>query len=154
MIILYIFIVNFRIKQTLEENTFNRVMQIALNNKYSTSGNIYKYSSLSIFYSPSKFVHAYKTFYDMLVTFISRKINPYYDDITFKEVFIALSLSNISVVGHPDTAAILGVKFNRISLKLQPGDTLYVAQLQGGRLPEGCTTLPTGFSFKYLKITL
>ena len=79
-------IVNFRIKQTLEENTFNRVMQIALNNKYSTSGIIYKYSSLSIFYSPSKFVHAYKTFYDMLVTFISRKINPYYDDIKFKEV--------------------------------------------------------------------
>lgn len=66
----------------------------------------------------------------------------------------ALSPSNISVVGHPDTAAVLGVKFNRISLKLQPDDTLYVAQLQGGRLPEGCTTLPAGFSFKYLKITL
>ena len=66
----------------------------------------------------------------------------------------ALSPSNISVVGHPDTAAVLGVKFNRVSLKLQPGDTLYVAQLQGGRLPEGCTTLPTGFTFKYLKITL
>lgn len=66
----------------------------------------------------------------------------------------ALSPSNISVVGHPDTAAVLGVKFNRVSLKLQPGDTLYVAQLQGGRLPEGCTTLPAGFNFKYFKITL
>ena len=66
----------------------------------------------------------------------------------------ALSPSNISVVGHPDTAAVLGVKFNRVSLTLQPGDTLYVAQLQGGRLPERCTTLPAGFSFKYLKITL
>ena len=66
----------------------------------------------------------------------------------------ALSLSNISVVGHPDTATILGVKFNRVSLTLQPGDILYVAQLQGERLPEGCTTLPAGFSFKYLKITL
>ena len=66
----------------------------------------------------------------------------------------ALSPSNISVVGHPDTAVVLGVKFNRVSLTLQPGDTLYVAQLQGGRLPEGCTTLPAGFSFKYLKITL
>lgn len=65
-----------------------------------------------------------------------------------------LSPSNISVVGHPDTAAVLGVKFNRVSLKLQSGDTLYVAQLQGGRLPEGCTTLPAGFSFKYIKITL
>lgn len=65
----------------------------------------------------------------------------------------ALSSSNISVVGHPDIAAILGVKFNRVSLKLQPGDTLYVAQLQRERLPEGCATLPAGFTFKYLKIT-
>ena len=66
----------------------------------------------------------------------------------------ALSPLNISVVGHPDTAAVLGVKFNRVSLTLNHGDTLYVAQLQGGRLPEGCTTLPAGFSFKYFKITL
>lgn len=66
----------------------------------------------------------------------------------------ALSPSNISVVGHPDTAAVLRVKFNRVSLKLQTSDILYVAQLQGGRLPEGCTTFPAGFSFKYLKITL
>ena len=66
----------------------------------------------------------------------------------------ALALSNVSVIGHSDTAAVLGVKFNRVSLTLQPGDILYVAQLQGGRLPEGATTLPAGFSFKYLKITL
>jgi len=31
---------------------------------------------------------------------------------------------------------------------------LYVAQLQGGRLPEGSTTLPEGFSFKLLKINV
>ena len=66
----------------------------------------------------------------------------------------ALSPSNISVVGHSDTATVLGVKFNRVSLTLNHGNTLYVAQLQGGRLPEGCTTLPAGFNFKYLKITL
>ena len=28
----------------------------------------------------------------------------------------------------------------------------YVAQLQGGRLPEGSTTLPEGFSFKFIKV--
>lgn len=66
----------------------------------------------------------------------------------------ALSPSNISIVGHPDTAAVLGVKFNRVSLTLNHGDTLYVSQLQGGRLPEGAITLPAGFTFKYLKITL
>lgn len=60
----------------------------------------------------------------------------------------------VSVVGHPDTAKVLGVDFNRISLKLKQGDILYVAQLQGGRLPEGCITLPEGFTFKFYKVEL
>lgn len=59
-----------------------------------------------------------------------------------------------SAVGHQDTANVLGVEFNRMNLQLQAGDELYVAQLTGGRLPEGSTTLPEGFAFKYLKVTL
>ena len=59
-----------------------------------------------------------------------------------------------SVVGHPDTANVLGVAFNRVSLKLKEGDILYVAQLMGGRLPEGATQLPDGFSFKFVKVTV
>lgn len=58
----------------------------------------------------------------------------------------------ISVVGHPDTAAVLGVTFNRANVKLQKGDVLYVAQLVGGRLPEGATALPEGFSFTFVKV--
>jgi hypothetical protein len=58
----------------------------------------------------------------------------------------------VSVVGHPDTAAVLGVKFNRANVKLQKGDILYVAQLVGGRLPEGATSLPEGFSFAFVKV--
>lgn len=60
----------------------------------------------------------------------------------------------ISVVGHPDTAAVLGVPFNRVNLKLNQGDVLYVAQLTGGRLPEGATTLPDGFKFTFVKVTV
>ena len=68
----------------------------------------------------------------------------------------------ISAIGHADTAAILGVPMNRVNVKLGKGDTAYVAQLVGGRLPEGATTLPngsfplvlSGFSFKFLKITI
>lgn len=60
----------------------------------------------------------------------------------------------ISVVGHQDTANILGVAFNRVSLKLNKGDILYVAQVVGGRLPEGTTTLPEGFTLKFFKVTL
>lgn len=49
---------------------------------------------------------------------------------------------------------VLGVAYNRVNLKLKPGDVLYVAQLVGGRLPEGTTTLPEGYSFKFLKVTV
>lgn len=57
-----------------------------------------------------------------------------------------------SAIGHADTAAVLGVPMNRINVHLNPGDVAYVAQLQGGRLPEGSTTLPDGFSFKFFEV--
>jgi hypothetical protein len=66
----------------------------------------------------------------------------------------------MSVIGHPDTAGVLTemlgreVAFNRASVSLAKGDTLFVAQVVGGRLPEGATTLPEGFSMKFLKVTL
>lgn len=59
-----------------------------------------------------------------------------------------------SAIGHPDTAAVLGVQCNRISITLKHGDKAVVAQLQGGRLPEGATTLPEGFFFKFLEIRI
>ena len=59
-----------------------------------------------------------------------------------------------SAVGHADTATVLGVPCNRINIKLEKGDTAYVAQLQGGRLPEGSTTLPEGFKFVYLRVAI
>ena len=59
-----------------------------------------------------------------------------------------------SAIGHQDTANVLGVPMNRVNVSLSKGDVAYVAQLQGGRLPEGSTTLPEGFSFKYLKVTI
>ena len=57
-----------------------------------------------------------------------------------------------SAVGHADTAAVLGVECNRVNVSLRKGDVAYVAQLTGGRLPEGCTTLPDGFTFKFIKV--
>ena len=59
-----------------------------------------------------------------------------------------------SVVGHKDTANVLGVEFNRENITLNKGDVLYVAQIVGGRLPEGCTQLPDGFKFKFLKVAI
>lgn len=63
-----------------------------------------------------------------------------------------------SAIGHADTAAVVSsildqeIKAQRINLKLQSGDTLVVAQLMGGRLPEGSTTLPDGFSIKFFGV--
>lgn len=59
-----------------------------------------------------------------------------------------------SFVGHPDTAAVLGVTCNRGSIKLQPGDVLVVAQVTGGRLPEGTTVLPEGFGLQFDQYTI
>ena len=71
-----------------------------------------------------------------------------------EEEFNNIKSTAHSVVGHPDTANVLGVEYKRSSIKLNIGDVLYVAQLSGGRLPEGATKLPEGFSFKYLKVTI
>ena len=59
-----------------------------------------------------------------------------------------------SAIGHPETANVLGVEMNRINVHLNKGDIAYVAQLTGGRLPEGCTKLPEGFKFKFIKVTV
>ena len=57
-----------------------------------------------------------------------------------------------SIVGHADIAAVLGVAMNRASVTLERGDYLYVAQLIGGRLPEGCKTLPEGFRLQWILV--
>lgn len=65
-----------------------------------------------------------------------------------------------SVVGHQDTAnvltTLLGVEvpMQRVSVRLESSDVLYVAQVTGGRLPEGATSLPEGMMLKFLKVTL
>ena len=66
----------------------------------------------------------------------------------------------ISIVGHADTAAVMSdllgreVPFNRQSITLEDGDVMYIAQLTGGRLPEGAKTLPEGFKLDFRKIVV
>lgn len=57
-----------------------------------------------------------------------------------------------SAVGHADTANVLGVQPNRINVKLAKDDQLIVAQLMGGRLPEGATSLPEGFRMDFFEV--
>ena len=64
----------------------------------------------------------------------------------------------VSTVGHSDTARVISSELgfevipNRVTLKLNEGDTLFVAQYIGPRLPEGATELPDGAQIKYLKV--
>lgn len=60
----------------------------------------------------------------------------------------------LSAVGHPDTASVLGVAMNRTSVELTDENEIIVAQLIGGRLPEGASTLPEGASFKWVRAYL
>ena len=61
-----------------------------------------------------------------------------------------------SFVGHADACTLysemLGteVKFNRVSVKLEPGETALVGQYIGPRLAEGATKLPEGAEVRWL----
>jgi hypothetical protein len=59
-----------------------------------------------------------------------------------------------SAVGHADLACILGVKYNRASVTLEKGDEAYLVQVVGGRLPEGCVTLPEGTKLELFKVEI
>ena len=81
--------------------------------------------------------------------------------VRFDEIDAADVPSDVtSAVGHADTANVLSnmlgfeVPMNRAFVTLDEETELYVAQLIGGRLPEGATTLPEGFSFKFYRVTV
>ena len=57
-----------------------------------------------------------------------------------------------SIVGHPDTARLLGVECNRQSVLLNREDELLVAQYIGPRLPEGATELPEGARIEWVRV--
>ena len=86
----------------------------------------------------------------MLTTFPSK-----YECIEIsKEKFDYYKEHALSYIGHKDLANLLNVNYNRESLKLREGDVLLVAQITGGRLPEGATTLPHNVSIKYLCVKM
>lgn len=66
----------------------------------------------------------------------------------------------VSVVGHADTANMLShmtgsiIPVNRVSVRLNKGDTMLVAQYIGTRLPEGAITLPEGAKIEWLLVTI
>jgi len=66
----------------------------------------------------------------------------------------------VNAVGHADTMAVLNnmlgtnLTANRINVKLDENTTIIVAQVIGGRLPEGCTTLPEGTQIRFIEVEM
>lgn len=89
----------------------------------------------------------------LLNAFSLQMISVFPSNVKFEEVE-TLPKGLVSAIGHQDTANVLGVPMNRVNVTLSKGDVAYIAQLQGGRLPEGATTLPNGFSFKFIRVTI
>lgn len=93
------------------------------------------------------------------------KFIPITDEGGFNPIDIVNSIINEadgfeSIIGHPDTARVVGnmlgreVACNRVSWTWPDNDTLLlVAQLTGPRLPEGATTLPEGAVLKWWAVT-
>ncbi len=83
-----------------------------------------------------------------------------FEEVTVAEVVKALEGGFTSAIGHADTAAVVGnilgveVAMNRINVSLTPDTELFIAQVVGGRLPEGCTTLPEGVTIKFVRATI
>lgn len=83
-----------------------------------------------------------------------------FEEVTPEVVTKALSDGFVSAIGHADTAAVVGnilgveVAMNRVNVTLTRDTELYVAQVVGGRLPEGCTTLPEGVTIKFVRATI
>lgn len=79
--------------------------------------------------------------------------------VTASETAEALRGGFVSAIGHADTARVvsgllgLDVECNRVNIRLAAADTLYVAQVTGGRLPEGATTLPEGMELTFVRVT-
>ncbi len=83
-----------------------------------------------------------------------------FEEVSVAEVVKALEGGFTSAIGHADTAKVVGtllgveVAMNRINVSLTAETELYVAQVVGGRLPEGCTTLPEGIAIKFVRATI
>lgn len=85
--------------------------------------------------------------------------------VSFKKIDVEQAKSLLadgvdSFIGHADTATVVGgllgmeIPCQRRFGTLVPNETAIVAQIIGGRLPEGCTTLPDGMSLQFFQVTV
>ena len=89
---------------------------------------------------------------------ISKKTEVIFEPLSKEDARKELDDGFKSVIGHEDTAQVIAddlnmkIEFNREFISIDETDQVIVAQIEGGRLPEGCTTLPEQFSLSYYKV--
>jgi hypothetical protein len=77
-----------------------------------------------------------------------------------REEAAALANGATPAIGHQDTANVVSADlglpglFARVTVVVNPGDDLIVAQYKGPRLPEGATTLPEGAVIEYWHLVI
>ena len=66
-----------------------------------------------------------------------------------------------NAIGHADTARVVSnmmgldpLEAQRVNVELTEDDMLIVAQVTGGRLPEGATTLPEGVTIQFWEVKI
>jgi hypothetical protein len=73
---------------------------------------------------------------------------------------VGLKPNVISIIGHDDMANVVsglldvGINANRVSVTLEPGDKLIVAQYTGPRLQEGAISLPGGATIMWYLVNV
>ncbi len=80
------------------------------------------------------------------------------EELTVPQTVEILDQGFESGMGHSTelVSAILGmdIPMNRITNKIQDGESILVAQYVGPRLPEGAVELPEGATLKFIKVTV
>lgn len=80
-------------------------------------------------------------------------------EVSLEEAQEIVSKGCESYIGHPDTAVVLSemlgttIPAERRFGRVEIGETALVAQVTGGRLPEGATTLPEGMKLRFCLVT-
>lgn len=79
------------------------------------------------------------------------EFNEYIEKMTSYNKWRKTNERYINFVGHEQTAQLLGINMNRITIRAKPGDKIIWAQYQGPRLEEGSITVPENAKFTPMK---